>query len=99
MTTLFMDGLVSAESSAASGIEGAYLALGMGAPWMRFLGTSAITAVLLFAVKPKAMFAQDGSARPWSVLMPFYAPDGPTPTLAPFWLTSLFVGFLAATFV
>ena len=74
-------------------------ALGMGSPAARFVGVSAVTAGLLYLAKPSIFFDAAGNMRPWSVLSLGLAKNGVPPTIVPFWLASLFVGFLAATFI
>lgn len=74
-------------------------ALGMGSPVGRFVGFSGITAGILYLSKPSIFFDEAGNARPWSVLSLGRAKNGVPPTIVPFWAASLFVGFLAATFI
>lgn len=74
-------------------------AVGMGSPVGRFVGISAITAGLLYISKPSMFFDAAGNARPWSVLSLGRAKGGVPATIAPFWLVSLFVGFIGATFI
>lgn len=93
-------GALSGASSPSSAprLATALGALGLGSPLARFAGVSAITAGLLYLAKPALFFDAGGLPRPWSVIR-LTNGAGTNPTPVPFWLFSLFVGFLAATFI
>jgi hypothetical protein len=74
-------------------------AVGMGSPVGRFVGISGITAGILYLAKPSMFFDASGKARPWSVLSLGKDVGGVPATIAPFWVVSLFVGFIGATFI
>lgn len=80
-------------------LELAFGALGMGSPAGRFLGVSAITAGLLYLAKPSVFFDAQGHIRPWSVFTLGKASGGVEPTIVPFYVASMFVGLVAATFL
>lgn len=75
-------------------IELPFYYLGLNTVPKRFMAGTAGTGALLFAIKPSSMFYDDGTSRSWSL---FSKDDGST--VIPWWLVSVGVGVIMATFI
>ncbi len=61
---------------------------------LRFFVVSATAAGIIYYVKPNAMFREDGSERPWALLVK----EEPEASPAPFWLAGIAIGAVSAMF-
>lgn len=87
------DGLMMA-SNGLDTLELPFYYLGLNTVPKRFVAGAAGTGALLFAMKPSALFYNDGTARPWMLAS---KEDGAV--VLPWWVISLGVGTLLATFI
>lgn len=87
-----------AGGSSIGAIPNALSGLGMGTPLGRFIGFSLISGGLIYLAKPSVFFV-DGRAKPWSLLTLGKKSSGVSPTAVPWYLVSVLIGFLGATFI
>lgn len=84
-------------SSATAGldtIEIPFYYLGLNTVPKRFLAGTLGTGAALFALKPSIMFFEDGSARPWVL-----GSSEEGAVVVPWWLLSISMGTILATFI
>ena len=75
-------------------IEMPFYYLGLETPIKRFFAGTIATGGLLYAAKPSSLYYSDGTSKPWKLTS-----SEETAVFIPWWLYSLFVGFVISTFI
>ena len=83
-----------AVNSGLDTIELPFYYLGLNTVPKRFMAGAAGTGALLFATKPSSLFYDDGTARPWVL-----GSKEEGAVVIPWWLISVGVGTILATFI
>lgn len=76
-------------------LENTYDALRLRTPTARFAGTVVGTLIVLYIVKPKMFYREDGEARAWTAT----SPGDPTATAMPATAAALGLGAISALFI
>jgi hypothetical protein len=75
-------------------IELPFYYLGLNTVPKRFFAGVGMTGALLFVTRPSALFYEDGTPRPWSLTS-----EEKGSTVIPWWIYSVAVGGILATFI